>query len=150
MVRLAHVGPSLDAADDEAVPDTLIRAKVARQEVVSPSSDRRARCRIPVEIDVMVHSADALFQASSADVSPGGMFVVTFRELPPGTHVVLDFRLPSGAALELEGIVCWRRGRPDGGPAGVGVAFCAVPEEAAEALAAYCSVREALYLDFAC
>lgn len=105
-----------------------------------------------MELPVFVHAAAAFFQAETADVSQGGMFLVTDRALPVGTRVVLDFGLPgSSAPLELEAVVRWSRSESDqlrtGAPRGVALAFERVAPEAAERLEAYCKVREPLYFD---
>jgi uncharacterized protein (TIGR02266 family) len=143
------------AAEEDG--DTLVRRKrtsalgTTEAPTLDPA-DRRTARRIPIEIDVMVHSADHLFPATTADISSGGMFVTTFRDLAVGTHVVVDFKLPSGVELEIEGSVRWRRDEPGGGVVGVAVAFDGALLDAVthHVLEAFCEVRAPLYCGVAC
>ena len=116
--------------------------------------ERRLSARIPVELTVFVHAADAFFQAETADISTGGMFLVTERALPIGTRVVLDFGLSGNASdgeMEVHAVVCWARSEIEharsGAPRGLAMEFVDVSAEAAERLEAYCKVREPLYFD---
>lgn len=111
------------------------------------AKERRAAARLPIELDVDVEGAAHRFRSSCADLSSGGMFIVTHRDIPLGTHVMLGFKLPNGASLEVIGVVRWRRDdRPsDGGVAGLGVAFFCLEPEAKKTLQDFCGVREAIY-----
>lgn len=127
--------------DDAFEEDTRVRAKVR--------AERRASPRIPLEFEVMVHSAKHLFPATSLDFSSGGLFVATYRPLPVGTRVVLDFKLPNRLELEIEGVVRWCRGDSSAAPGGMGVEFAALSPQLRAALEQFCAVREPLYFGVA-
>lgn len=113
-----------------------------------PEGERRAARRLPIEVDVDVEGAAHRFRASTVDLSPGGLFVSTQRDIPEGTHVMLGLSLPSGAALEVIGIVRWRRPVHDGeggASPGLGIAFFCLDPEVKKTLEAFCAVREPLY-----
>ena len=59
--------------------------------------ERRGAARLPIEIDVEVEGAAHRFRSNTANLSAGGLFVVTHRDIPLGTHVMLGFKLPNGA-----------------------------------------------------
>src|SRR5688500_18009585 len=108
--------------------------------------ERRGASRLPIEVDVDVEGAAHRFRANTADLSTGGMFIVTHRDIPLGTNVMLSFTLPSGVALEVIGIVRWARGKHDDGVAGLGVAFFCLEPEAKKTITDFCAVREAIYV----
>lgn len=108
--------------------------------------DRRAAMRLPIEIDVDVEGAAQRFRAATVDLSAGGLFVGTPHDIPIGTHVLLAFTLPNGAALEVLGAVQWRRaGHASGESPGLGIAFFCLDPAARAVLEGFCHVREALY-----
>ncbi len=137
-----HEDGSVVRLKADSAPDSRLRDK----------AERRRACRIPVELTVFVHADKHFFQAETADVSQGGMFIATDRVLDVGTRMILDFALPSGQAgaepLEVEASVRWVRNgeRPDG-TRGIAVAFENLSEEAFARIEAYCKVREPLYFD---
>jgi uncharacterized protein (TIGR02266 family) len=108
--------------------------------------ERRAATRLPIEIDVDLEGAAHRFRSSTANLSTGGMFVVTHRDIPVGTQVMLSFVLPNGAALEVIGTVRWRRDKDNDGVAGLGVGFFCLEPEAKRSIHDYCAVREAIYV----
>ena len=87
-----------DGADEES--STAVRR-------VRP--DRRSARRIPIELDVRGEGGAYRFVATTANLSPGGVFVATMAPLGPGTEVFLEIALPSGATLAVLGVVEWRR-----------------------------------------
>jgi uncharacterized protein (TIGR02266 family) len=136
-------------AHDE--PPTLIRRRPAAME-------RRTAARLPIEIDVHVEGAAHRFDATTGDLSSGGMFVLTQRAIPVGTHVMLSFTLPNGKLLEVLGAVQWHHtgsssdwdGLADAdvertrGP-GLGLSFFCLEPESKALLERFCVLREALY-----
>jgi len=119
------------------------------------SLERRSASRLPIELDVQVEGAAHRFDATSADISRGGMFVLTHRAIPIGTHVMLGFTLPNGTAIEVLAAVQWQytgngRGLDDDydvdtrGP-GLGLSFFCLEPETKALLERFCDLREALY-----
>lgn len=107
--------------------------------------ERRLAARLPIEIDVDVEGAAHRFRSNTANLSTGGMFVVTHRDIPIGTHVMLSFALPNGASLEVIGVVQWRRDKDSDGVAGLGIAFFCLEPEAKQTIHDFCAVRVAIY-----
>jgi uncharacterized protein (TIGR02266 family) len=109
--------------------------------------ERRAGMRLPIEVDVEVDGAAQRFWSTSVDLSPGGMFVMTDRDIPVGSDVMLTFTLPGDLALQVIGVVRWRRDRHDAGGSnpGIGLAFFCLEPEVKKILDAFCAVREPLY-----
>jgi uncharacterized protein (TIGR02266 family) len=132
---------SPDAPHDE--PLTLIRRR-------PQAAEQRSSARLPLEIDVEIEGAAHRFTATTADLSAGGMFVVTQRAMPIGIEVMLGFTLPNGKTLEVLGVVRWQTNggdAPDGSllPPGLGLSFYCLEPEVKAALADFCFVREPLY-----
>lgn len=108
--------------------------------------ERRAAPRLPIEVDVDVEGPAQRFRTSTRDLSTGGMFLLTHRDIPIGTQVMLCFRLPSGTSLEVNGVVKWRRDDYLGeGSPGIGVAFADLGPEVKGLVERFCKVREPLY-----
>lgn len=85
--------------------------------------DRREHEREPLVLKVEYPGADDLLHDYTENISRGGTFILTHRELPVGTRVRVRLSFPGLLApLALDGIVRWHR---DGGPdeRGVGVEF---------------------------
>ena len=57
-------------------------------------SDRRAHPRMPVLIPVEYSNLSDFFVDYALDISHGGMFITTEREIEPGTEVEIKFALP--------------------------------------------------------
>lgn len=108
--------------------------------------ERRGATRLPIEVDVDIEGAAHRFRANTANLSTGGMFVVTHRDIPLGTNVMLSFALPNGASLEVIGVVRWRRDKNNEGVAGLGIAFFCLEPEAKRTIYDFCAVREAIYV----
>jgi uncharacterized protein (TIGR02266 family) len=108
--------------------------------------ERRAATRLPIEIDVDVEGAAHRFRSSTANLSRGGCFIVTHRDIPLGTHVMLAFKLPNGAFLEVIGVVRWRRDEESDAVAGLGIAFFCLEPEVKRTIRDFCAVREAIYV----
>ncbi len=94
--------------------------------------DKRHDSREPVMLFVEYEGADDLIGDFTENLSSGGTFVATNRELPLGTSVRLVLSFPGLLEpIAIEGTVRWRRG--DGDTAGAGIEF--TPGPARDALA---------------
>jgi uncharacterized protein (TIGR02266 family) len=78
--------------------------------------------RLPVVVQVEFRTAASFLVAYSVNLSRGGLFLETEREIPPGVPIGVDLNIPNTNPIELGGIVAYRRGpdSPDG-PAGIGI-----------------------------
>lgn len=94
----------------------------------SPESDsdaeRRRSYRAPFVVRVDYGTVDAFFSEFTADVNEGGLFIETETPQPPGTLVVLQFRIPgSDQPIKVRGRVVWTSfDRPSELP-GMGIEF---------------------------
>jgi uncharacterized protein (TIGR02266 family) len=106
------------------------------------SSDQRKSDREPVTLLVEYEGADDLVGDYTENLSSGGTFVATNRELPIGQSIKLVLSFPGLLEpIAIEGIVRWTRGNKtgedviaDGDEAGAGIQFS--PGPARDALAA--------------
>jgi uncharacterized protein (TIGR02266 family) len=125
----------------------LLRVDVGGDEAPECAEDRRTfwDAERPVEFVQDTHFVAGLSQ----DLSGGGVFVATYRQVALGTKVHLGFELPNGQLVEARGVVRWRREQDDGvGRPGLGIAFTEVSDSALAAIVDYCRSRPPLYFDF--
>ncbi|HEY3801788.1 MAG TPA: response regulator [Kofleriaceae bacterium] len=109
---------------------------------MSQDDDKRKSDREPVTLFVEYEGADDLVGDYTENLSSGGTFVATNRELPIGTNVHLVLSFPGLLeAISIEGTVRWTRGGQSdnevlaaGEEAGAGIQF--TPGPAREQLAA--------------
>jgi uncharacterized protein (TIGR02266 family) len=96
------------------------------------SSDQRRSDREPVTLFVEYEGADDLVGDYTENLSSGGTFVATNREIPIGQQIKLVLSFPGLLEpIAIEGTVRWTRGNkpdageviPDGEEAGAGIQF---------------------------
>ena len=94
------------------------------------SEDRRAHPRMPIMIPVEYSNITDFFVDYALDISHGGMFIATEREIEPGTEVEIRFKLPElGSIFVAKGTVVRRGATPklphvENAPAtGIGIKF---------------------------
>lgn len=95
------------------------------------SSDQRKSDREPVTLFVEYEGADDLVGDYTENLSSGGTFVATNREIPIGQQIKLVLSFPGLLApIAIEGTVRWTRGNktvgdviPEGEEAGAGIQF---------------------------
>lgn len=150
--RLWSEEPALDhvrSADESCVRVKSARAASAPWRPTSrvAGAERRASRRLPIELDVTIEGGACYFATTTADLSPGGMFVATHESIPIGTEVLVFFRLPSGVELKVVAVVQWRRGGSDAAPVGIGLSFFCLDPHVKEILEQFCAVREPLYCE---
>lgn len=136
-------------------------AKRAKQTMLPPSAgvaseaapkleleEHRATPRASLEVELHLASESHFFSGLSGDISEGGVFVSTYRELATGTQVDLEFSLPgSERVLKAKGEVRWHRSSSPDAPPGVGIAFESLPEEDRALIQRFCTLRPPLYYD---
>jgi uncharacterized protein (TIGR02266 family) len=103
--------------------------------------------RVYIEVDIGMLSQSNFYTGISLDVSQGGVFVSTYQPSPPGTQVSLYFVLPSGHSVQAEGTVRWTRAASEDSTPGMGVAFTALSEADAHAIAEFCAGRAPFYYE---
>lgn len=84
----------------------------------------REHDRVPYSMQVEFRTASSFLVAYSVNLSRGGIFIETEGDVPSGAVVAVDMQVPGAGALNLVGVVAWRRGldSPDG-PPGLGIEF---------------------------
>ena len=88
------------------------------------------------------------FSGLSGDISEGGVFVSTYRDLAAGSLVELEFALPgSDAPVHAKGDVRWHRDGSAEAPPGVGIAFDELSPEHRKLIQRFCTMRPPLYYD---
>jgi len=123
-----------------------LQSAADRQAPSFQGADRRCgpqpRARVQVEIGLL--SESNFYAGLSCDVSAGGVFVSTYHPAAPGSRLTLFFVLPSGHALEIDGVVRWTRAPSNDAPPGMGVAFSGLSPEDLAAISEYCRQRAPL------
>ncbi len=114
----------------ESRPPPNARASLATGSVRigqgSGMQDNRRFQRAPVVLEVRPRDLEDLYRLYSRDVSVGGMFLSTTRELEVGGEVRLDVRHPhNGSVFQLSAII--RRVSEE--PAGIGVEFTGLDDQ---------------------
>jgi uncharacterized protein (TIGR02266 family) len=112
----------------------------------SDPGNRRTSLRIDFETEISLTSDSQFFAGLTRNVSRGGVFVATFRQLPLGSSVTMQLTLPEGV-LVAHGIVRWRREQGPDTPAGLGIAFEGLDDEAKRTVERFIEQRDPLYHD---
>ncbi len=90
--------------------------------------EKRRDTREPVTLFVEYEGADDLVGDFTENLSSGGTFVATNRELPIGTRVHLVLSFPGLLErVAIEGIVRWTRAEGEDGDGGAGIEFVEGP-----------------------
>jgi uncharacterized protein (TIGR02266 family) len=90
--------------------------------------EKRRDTREPVTLFVEYEGADDLVGDYTENLSSGGTFVATNRELPVGTRVNLVLSFPGLLEpISIEGIVRWTRKEGEDGDGGAGLEFAEGP-----------------------
>jgi uncharacterized protein (TIGR02266 family) len=110
------------------------------------AEEHRAHPRVAVAVDIGMGTDSHFFAGLSGDISEGGVFVQTYRDIPIGSDVEVRFALPEGE-LMAHGRVRWHRDGSDSSPPGVGIAFEPLREEERKLIHAFCARRAPLYYD---
>jgi uncharacterized protein (TIGR02266 family) len=108
--------------------------------------EHRAHARVAVAVAIGLETESHFFAGLSGDISEGGVFVQTYRDLPVGSDVDVLFELPDGQ-LTAHGRVRWHRANSDSSPPGVGIAFDELADEERRAIQQFCQSRAPLYYD---
>jgi len=110
--------------------------------------ENRVSPRVSLAVDIHLASHSHFFSGLSGDISEGGLFLSTYRSLPIGSVVDLEFSLPgSDRMLQARGKVRWVRDHSAFGPRGVGIAFDELSPQDRKRIHEFCSVRPPLYYD---
>jgi uncharacterized protein (TIGR02266 family) len=110
--------------------------------------EHRATPRTSLVVELHLASDSHFFSGLSGDISEGGVFVSTYRDLATGTPVDLEFSLPgSDRVVHAKGEVRWHRSASPDVPPGVGIAFEELSAEDRALIHRFCTMRPPLYYD---
>ena len=132
----------------QVVAEVVQQIAAAVEEIVDDHDNRRKHPRVALAVEIDLSSESHFFSGLSGDLSEGGVFVETYRDIPVGSEVALEFDLPNGS-VTAHGSVKWHRDHSDSSPPGVGVAFDDLSDEGKELIVAFCARRAPLYYDVA-
>ncbi|NNC21134.1 TIGR02266 family protein, partial [Corallococcus exiguus] len=140
--------PSPEKPSTEA-PTRAERLPARAPVAVTPAkSDARKAGRVRMHTTIDTRSDSNFFTGFSMDISEGGIFIATVEAVPRGTPVELDFTLPGGRPLTVNGVVRWARDGNDRTPdlmPGVGVQFTTLPSEVAHAISSFVATRDPMF-----
>ena len=108
--------------------------------------EHRTHPRVAIAVDIDLESESHFFSGLSGDVSEGGVFVQTYRDIAVGSEVAVEFVLPGGH-VSAHGKVRWHRDKSDSSPPGVGIAFDELSQEDRDLIHRFCQARAPLYYD---
>jgi uncharacterized protein (TIGR02266 family) len=123
-----------------------VRAHAEHEDRQSWSESRR-RPRQTVEIEVGISSESNFFVGFTENVSEGGVFVATYALKPVGAHVDVVLTFPSGASIQVPGVVRWLRDASSEGWPGMGVQFEQLSPEDETNIRKFLSLREPMFYD---
>ncbi|WP_375742732.1 TIGR02266 family protein [Corallococcus interemptor] len=148
VVPPAALRPSQEKPPTEA-PTRAERLPARAPVAVTPAkSDARKAGRVRMHTTIDTRSDSNFFTGFSMDISEGGIFIATVEAVPRGTPVELDFTLPGGRPLTVNGVVRWARDGNDRTPdlmPGVGVQFTTLPPEVAHAISSFVATRDPMF-----
>ncbi|AFE03251.1 hypothetical protein COCOR_00070 [Corallococcus coralloides DSM 2259] len=140
--------PSQEKPSTEA-PTRAERLPARAPVAATPAkSDARKAGRVRMHTTIDTRSDSNFFTGFSMDISEGGIFIATVEAVPRGTPVELDFTLPGGRPLTVNGVVRWARDGNDRTPdlmPGVGVQFTTLPPEVANAISSFVATRDPMF-----
>ncbi len=119
---------------------------ILHHERESDPGNRRSSLRVTFEAEISLSSDSQFFAGLTRNVSRGGVFVATFRNLPLGSSVTMQLTLPEGTILA-RGTVRWRREAGPDTPPGLGIAFEGLDDEAKRTIERFFELRAPLYHD---
>ena len=124
-------------------PAATIRGEV-------PHDPRRSVQRFSIDTEIGFQSESNFYTGFTEDISEGGLFLATFDCRPVGSMLYINFTLPNGELVSVEGIVRWvrdyNRSTPDTTP-GMGVQFTSLAEEHRSAINRFLTQREPMFYE---
>jgi uncharacterized protein (TIGR02266 family) len=117
-----------------------------------PAPLRARRLRVPYVVEVSFASEHNFWTGFTRDLSEGGVFLATPREVPVGTIVQFELRLPDTTTpWEVRAEVRWTRAQDAAGPdspPGIGVRFIDLDAALEARIAAFVGqTRDTMFYD---
>ena len=113
------------------------------------SEQQRIHPRVEIQVEVTMESDHNFFTGLSSNVSEGGLFVATNAVPPIGTRLVVRFALEGQPEhIDAVGEVCWvRDARSADFPAGFGLRFLKISDEALDRVAHFVAARDSIFYE---
>jgi uncharacterized protein (TIGR02266 family) len=108
--------------------------------------ERRSFPRLPLEVEIGLHSETNFYTGLSQDISAGGIFVATHELMDIGTQVSVSFALPAVGEIKADGTVVWVRQPLEGKP-GIGIRFEKLGADERALIERFTEERPPLYHD---
>ena len=126
------------------------RRPKAPKQVPKDIINRRAAPRAVINAEIGFQSDTNFYTGFSEDISTGGIFLSTFDIRPMGSSLNVNFTLPGGHFISVDGEVRWVREynelSPDVSP-GMGVQFKNLSADDRDAIDAFIQQRSTLFFD---
>jgi len=111
----------------------------------------RAHQRVPLAVEVTLESDHNFYAGITDNISEGGIFVAMVNPLPTGTAVEFELNLVgSSAPYKIRGEVCWVRSdrmASEDMPAGCGIRWVEIADEAMKAIAKFTRSRDTIFYE---
>ena len=133
---------------ESTAPFLLASGRIKSAEPAPGEDERRITDRMELLTQVGLEGDNRFYTGKTGDLSRGGLFIATDDPLPVGTRIILSFVLPDQYRVSAEACVAWVRApryRPHELPAGMGVRFERLGDEAREAVEQFLIERPAFY-----
>jgi uncharacterized protein (TIGR02266 family) len=100
--------------------------------------ERRSFFRVRTELEISIEADSHAFTATSVNLCPGGLLVSTYRALPRGLVVSVEFDLPASRVVA-QAAVSWSREAGEGKIPGYGFAFTELTRFDRTLIESYCA-----------
>jgi len=105
------------------------------------ADDRRAHRRFKIALEATLESDAGKFAAMTTDLSRGGCFLPTFKEVAIGATMRVLMALPGVGEVACKATVRWA-GKQPGGQTGLGISFDEMTAEHRARFDAFCAAKE--------
>ncbi len=127
-----------------------VKKEPALRRVPRHIAERRRAPRAAVEAEIGFQSDTNFYTGLSEDISTGGLFLATFNLRPIGSVLNVNFTLPGGHFISVDGIVRWVREynelNSDASP-GMGIQFENLGASEKDAIDAFIQQRTTLFYE---
>ncbi len=109
------------------------------------TDERRAFERVNLHASVTWSSETNFYKDFTSDISTGGLFVATFKLIPVGTVIDLEFSMPGeDEPVKIKGVVRWIKDCSSGEheQPGMGIEFLNISEEDKVRIERFSQIRD--------
>ncbi len=113
------------------------------------TTEQRREPRAKLEVQVNLESDNNFYAGITDNVSLGGVFVATYTPPPIDTIVEMNLQI-EGQSFHIRGLVCWVRAAEhasDFAPAGCGLQFVGLAQDAEKVITRFVGKRDTILYD---